>query len=132
MNFEKTKEYGPSILRIGLALVFLWFGLNQLFDPGSWVGWVPGWIHPIVHPAIVVFVNGIFEVALGTMLLIGFMTRLSALILGVHLFFISLSVGYGGTMVRDLGLFIATFSIVLIGSGKFSLDNKFGRKGFFK
>ena len=128
MNFDKIKEYGSSLLRIGMALVFLWFGLNQLFDPGSWVGWVPGWIHPIVHPAIVVFVNGIVEVILGTMLLLGFFTRTVSLILGLHLLGISFGIGYSATMIRDLGLAIATLSITLTGPDKLCLSNKLKKK----
>lgn len=125
INFEKIKNYGPAVVRMGLALVFLWFGLNQLFDPGSWIGWVPGWIHPIVHPAIVVFVNGLVEVILGTILLLGFFTRTASLILGLHLLGIAFSIGYSATMIRDLGLAIATLSITLTGPDKLCLSNKF-------
>jgi len=41
MNTLKNKLLGfrkasPTVLRIGMALVFIWFGMSQLIDVNSW------------------------------------------------------------------------------------------------
>ena len=44
---EINSEYGKRVLRISLSLVFLWFGINQLYFPSSWIGFVPSFLSGI-------------------------------------------------------------------------------------
>ncbi len=135
------KEYGFLILRLGLSFLFLWFGITQLVSPESFYGYVPPWMYqhhltmmgpfhvPFVHqmvsnPSPFVIMNGIFETILGICLLLGLFTRLAAFLLAVHLFFIALSLGYNDVAVRDLALFFATVSLVIMGPDRFSLERK--------
>ena len=140
MNIEKYKEYSPVVLRISLSLVFLWFGLSQIFNPDMFLGYLPDWAVDyagMMHMRFAIipdstyfllFLNGTMETALGTFLLLGVFTRLSSLFLGVHLFFIMLSLGYNDVAVRDFGLALATFSIFLHGADKWCLDKKIKNK----
>jgi len=41
MDWEKYKSYGPILVRYGVGIVFLLFGLDQLFNPGNWLAWLP-------------------------------------------------------------------------------------------
>jgi uncharacterized membrane protein YphA (DoxX/SURF4 family) len=118
-------DHGKILLRISLALLFLWFGVNQLYSPANWTGFVPEQISSIISAGTIVFLNGILEVILGLTLLVGIYTRLSALILALHLFPIALSMGYSAITIRDLGLALATLSIVFLGPDSLSLDSKF-------
>ena len=37
----KREELAKPVLRIALALVFLYFGFSQVINPDAWVGFVP-------------------------------------------------------------------------------------------
>jgi len=143
-NFiEKNKKYSTDIVRVALSIVFLWFGINQLISPESFLGYIPQWIYQqepqmMMHGFMqlirvpnfvhgIIMLNGIFEATFGTLLLIGFYTRISAFLLALHLFGISFSLGYNDIAVRDFGLTIATISLIFSGGGIFSLDRKLHR-----
>ncbi len=124
---QKFHEYAPAILRISVSLVFLWFGFTQLFHPSSWVSYLPQWTGKfIISQTTIVILNALFEIFFGILLLIGFYTRLSALLLGVHLLGITLSIGLNATGIRDFGLTFATLAIFLYGPDKLTLDYKSG------
>lgn len=123
-----SREIGSTILRVGLALVFFWFGTQQLMDPSSWAGFVPDFAGNIIAPGILVTINGLMELALGGLLLFGVYTRFAALILGLHMFGIAFSIGLNPIGVRDFGLAIATISIALLGPDAYSLDTYFAKK----
>jgi uncharacterized membrane protein YphA (DoxX/SURF4 family) len=117
-----NSENGKIILRISLALVFLWFGINQVYSQSEWVGFIPDFLSEIINPNLLVLINGSFEIILGIALITGFYTRLSALLLSLHLFGIALSIGYNPIAIRDLGLALATLSIFFNGTDKWCYD----------
>ena len=59
------------------------------------------------------------------MLLVGYYTRVSSLLLTIHLLGISISLGYNDIAIRDLVLTIATFVVFLNGKDKWCLDSKY-------
>ena len=132
------KEYAPIVVRIGVSLVFLYFGISQLIDAESFVGWLPNWaqgIHmsyPWMHKLYIeavtsvtfIHFNGIFEIIFGSLLILGLFTKLVAFLLALHLLGIVITLGFNEIGVRDFGLMMATFSVFLNGSDKFSLDKK--------
>ena len=138
MHLNQYKDYAPVVVRIGISLVFLWFGLHELTDAASFVGWLPDFItnphgmmmggmqmmHVNFTPLRFVYGNGIFEVVFGLLLLLGLFTRVSAFLLGIHLLGIAFSIGYNEIGVRDFGLTLATFSIFLYGADIWCLDRK--------
>lgn len=115
---------GPTIVRIALALVFLWFGSQQLINTGAWLSFVPDFAISMSHlsAATLVHFNGAFEIVFGLALLVGFFSRTSALLLGLHLFSITLTLGLSAIGVRDFGLALATLSIVFAGGGIWTVD----------
>jgi uncharacterized membrane protein YphA (DoxX/SURF4 family) len=120
-----TNKYAPIILRIGLAGVFLWFGINQIIDPSAWFGFIPQYALSLtgLTAATLVHYNALFEILAGTMLLFGLFTRVVAFILFLHIFDIALTVGLNDSIgIRDLGLAVATFVIFLNGLDMWSLD----------
>ena len=126
---EIIKKISPVVLRVAMALVFLWFGLNQVFDTDSWIFFLPEFLRNYVQePAMLVFMNGIVEIFLGTFLLVGVYVRFSAFVLAINLSAIVIAVGYNSVGVRDFGLAVATFAIALNGSDFFSFDEYFKRK----
>ncbi len=123
----RSRNYSPAVLRMGLSLVFLWFGISQLARPESFLGYVPQWLSS--YSDMLLFGNGLFDLLIGALLLLGVFTRIAALIGGLHLLSISLfSVGYNEVGVRDAGLAVAAFSVFLNGEDSFCLGRMLRRK----
>lgn len=125
-NNPSLTKYAPVITRIGMALVFLWFGFTQVTSPDAWTPLIPEFITNITHLSALTFVyiNGGMEIILGILLILGIYTRISALILALHLLAITVDVGYNAIGIRDLGLTMATFSVFLSGPDFISIDFK--------
>ena len=111
---------GYHVLRIGLAILFLWFGFSQLLDSLSWVSWVPDWAVNLlsIPPAMIVMLNGVVEVLGGTILAMGLFVLPVVIILGLHLLVIVVEIGATAIGVRDFGLMMATFALGLLGKGE--------------
>jgi uncharacterized membrane protein YphA (DoxX/SURF4 family) len=118
--------FAPVVLRYGLVALFLWFGLSQVLNPEMWIAWVPEWVDGVLGLSAIdiVLINGWLESVGGSLLLIGFQTRLVALILSLHLFFIAFEVGYNDVGVRDFILAVATLALFMFGPDKYSLDDR--------
>lgn len=126
------KSWAPAVVRVGLSLVFLWFGSQQLMHTESWVGIVPDWAASLsgMSASTLVLLNGGFEVIFGLAMLVGFFTRTAALLLALHMFQIVSIVGYNDIGVRDFGLAMATLSVFLHGMDKLCLDARLSRTTF--
>ena len=121
----KMKEYAPVVVRIALSLVMLWFGTQQLIQTSMWEGLIPSWATSLsgLSAPILVTLNGAFEVIFGTALLLGIFTRITALLLALHLIGITFTMGYTSIGVRDFGLTFALLSVALYGPDVFTLEN---------
>ncbi len=111
---QRASVYASLVLRCGLAVVILWFGVQQLLNAEAWTIWLPSWTAISgIAPSTIVYLNGGFEVAAGTALLFGFWTRLVAFVLFLHMSLIVFDIGLNPTGVRDFGLAIALLAIAL-------------------
>jgi uncharacterized membrane protein YphA (DoxX/SURF4 family) len=124
---EKYKGYAPITVRMGVAIVFLWFGINQIINPELFFSYVPQIFYQF-GPSTLVLTNGVFETLFGSLLLLGVFTRLTSFLLSMHLLFIVIGLGYNDVAVRDFGLMLATFSVFLNGPDKASLDRQIDLK----
>ncbi|PIR41379.1 MAG: hypothetical protein COV31_01635 [Candidatus Yanofskybacteria bacterium CG10_big_fil_rev_8_21_14_0_10_46_23] len=116
---SRSLNYSHIFIRLGLAIVFLWFGVDKFFSPDYWINaWVPHWLIGFssrfgVDALTLIYSTGVFEVLVGISLITGvFMTTFSALAL-VFLIFILLSVGLNEITIRDfsiIGGFLAILS----------------------
>jgi|SRR5581483_2218511 len=122
---EKLKSFSPVLLRIGLALIFLWFGTNQFTHTNDWLGFVPDSIANLSHlsTTTLVHLNGAFEIIFGAALLLGIFTRFVSFLLALHLLDIMFIVGLNALGVRDFGLTIATFAVWMHGRDFLTLDS---------
>lgn len=106
---EATQEWGPTVARVALGLVLLWFGLHELFQPSLWTGYVPA-LPSTSHLALgLVVVHGWVLVMLGVALCLGVAIRLAAALSALALLEIVLSLTFTGGLsdivARDLGVF---------------------------
>src|SRR3989338_7692565 len=119
---SRVSRFAPVLLLVSMSLLFLWFGINQIFNPTMFFGYLPEFILFSDFAGTVVLLNGIFELILGVALLLGFLTRPVAFVLSLHLLSIAITLGYNDIAVRDLALALATLSIVLQGPDQWCLD----------
>jgi len=120
----RMKKFAPVVLRIGISLVFLWFGSQQLLHTAQWTALIPQSVMDMSHLTAVtlVHINGAFEIVFALALIIGFHIRITALLLALHILDIIYVVGYGQTGVRDFGIAIGTIAVFLYGMDGWSLD----------
>jgi len=121
------QDLGLLILRIGLGGVFLWFGIDKFIKPMPWTQWIPPWFSAILPISVVLFIYllGVFETVVGLMMFTGFYTKLGAGLASALLVGIIVSTGYNEIMIRDAGLLFLALGIVMLGSGRWSIDEKY-------
>lgn len=66
-----TSSLPTVVLRSGLALAFLFPPINALYDPISWIGYFPGFMHGLLPDMILLHTFGIIEVAIALWILSG-------------------------------------------------------------
>ena len=125
---SKYSWLAMPVLRYGIAAVYFYFAISQLLDPEMFTFYLPNWISSVADPVTVVYANAVFELVFASLLVIGKFTRISALLLALHLLAISISLGFTQNGVRDFGLTIATFAIFLAGPDKLCLEAKKSKK----
>lgn len=118
------EKFSPTVLRIGMAIVVIWFGAQELMHPEMWISYIPDSAVSIstMSASALVHLNGAFEIVFGIAMLIGIKTRLSALLLALHMFEITYVVGYDAVGMRDLGLAFGLLSVSMFGSSPLSFD----------
>src|SRR3989344_3730275 len=126
MTLSMLSFFAPTFLRVGMSLIFLWFGFSQIIDARSWIGYLPELTSKLpISAENFIFLNGVFEIIFGILLLIGLFTRISAFLLGIHLLGIAMSLGLTATGVRDFGLTFATIYTFLNGPDAFCIEKKY-------
>jgi uncharacterized membrane protein YphA (DoxX/SURF4 family) len=126
MQSEVLQRYAQLILRLGLGVVFLIFGLDKFRSEeaqfASWADWVPGWFSMLIGGRVkgFIYVLGVFEVLVGLAFLIGYVLFWAALLSSLFLLatvLLSTSGPFFGKVdqstIRDIGLLGGTLSLML-------------------
>ena len=126
---EQGKENAAVVTRLGIVTIFLYFGIFQIVKPAHFLGYLPSFLFSKPYAQALVIGNGVFELIFAIALLVGFYTRLSAFLLGIHLLGITAHLAFSLSFLsdivwRDIALTIVTFSIVLYGADKWCYDTK--------
>ncbi|MCB1910155.1 MAG: DoxX family protein [Rhodocyclaceae bacterium] len=127
-NTQTLQDYGTSILRIALGVMFLAHGLLKVLVftlPGT-----AGFFESVGFPGFTAYIVAPAEILAGVALIVGFRTRLVAaatipLLLGA----LSVHTGNGWVFSAENGgweypayLVVAAFAQALLGSGALSID----------
>ncbi len=116
--FESLR-YSQLSLRIGLALVFLWFGMYAFIQPEYWVeGWMPGFAQRVVvgigmGTDNAMFLLGLFEVIVAVSIATGFFMRYFAAAAAVLVISVIAVHGFNEVIVRDVGILSGLIALVL-------------------
>ena len=128
---ERMEYYAPSLLRMGLALVYLWFGISQIMSPLLFTQYIPDFLTALLdNSELIVLSSGIIVSLLGLLLLLGLMTKIVAWILVFHMIIVLNGIGYNSMGVKSFGILIGTITIAMTRNDSLRLDNKikFGKK----
>ena len=124
-DLKNLKKYSPITVRYGIGLVFLLLGIDQLTRPEAWLAYFPEFLSNFAfEEASFFFFNGIFDTAVGALLLIGFFTRTIAFLAVLHMIGVISVVRYNDIGIRDFGILLGTFSVLLHGKDGWCLDIK--------
>ncbi len=144
VNKEVLAKWGPTVLRVGVGLVFFAHGSQKMWGwfggPGL-TGWL-NFVDAMGFPKALAVLAALAEFFGGLGLILGFLTRFSAFgifcvmavaILKVHLkdgffmnWFLTQNKGHG--IEYSLTLLLAASSLILSGCGKLGLDNIIWKK----
>ena len=129
MKKEIFRDLPILLIRLGLGFVFFWFGIDKFVHPGLWIGWIPHRVLSLVpiFPGIFIFLLGIIETVLGSLLLLGIFVRFVAFVSALHLLAIIFSLGFNDIVVRDIGLLTMAVALVIEKKHPLCLD-RFIRK----
>ena len=128
---NKHRHVGLLVLRIGIGLMFIVHGAPKLFDgPEKWVkiGAAMASLGIEFAPAFWGFMAAISEFFGGICLILGFVFRPACILLTITMLVAAISHlsrgdGIGGAS-HAIELGIVFLSLILIGAGRYSLDEK--------
>jgi uncharacterized membrane protein len=100
-------------IRIGLAFVFIYFGIDKLINPINWLGYIPAWIEAMMPLRQFVLANGVIEIILGLGLLYDKTLRIAANIIVLFLAGVIASLGFDEVTVRDTGLLFMAIALAI-------------------
>lgn len=103
------------ILRVGMAITFLWIGVLIFRDPQAWGSYLQPWAaHLLPIPIREAMIGtAALDITIGFFLLIDVMTWLAAMLGAVHLAIVLTVVGINVVTVRDIGLFAAALALMI-------------------
>ncbi len=107
------KKSAYHILRIGLAITFLWIGILIFREPEAWGGYLKPWAAGLLPIPLKQAMIGtaILDIAIGFLLLVNVLTWLAALIGAIHLVIVLTASGINAITIRDIGLLASCLAI---------------------
>ncbi len=98
------------VLRLSLAAVFLWFGIDKFFHPAYWLNtWMPSSFVSLgavfhISASSLMYSLGVVELLVGISLVSNMFVDFFALVAIILLVTISLFYGFNEILVRDIGI----------------------------
>jgi putative oxidoreductase len=123
-RLNALQPVGLLLLRLALGIIFIWHGYPKLTHPNAMHGIF------VQHglPGYFVTVAGVLEVFGGGLLILGFLTRIAALLLAIEMAVAIWKVHSAGGYLAvhnyefPLALAAACFAIATVGAGRASVD----------
>jgi|SRR3989344_1537470 len=107
--FESLK-YSNLFLRLGLAGVFIWFGVDKFISPQYWVSaWVPQSTLSLaskfgITGLDIINISAVFELLVGASILSNIFVKVFSLLAVIFLLTVLFTFGINEVLVRDIGL----------------------------
>lgn len=114
---KNFKWPSPEILLVlGLAYVFLSFGIQKIIMTDHWIGWMPVWMEGLMGMSMVTWTKmvGAIEIIFGVGLIIPKTRTIAAVLMALHLLPVLYVTRFSDIGVRDTGLLLMTLSILAL------------------
>ncbi len=114
----QSLKYSNLVLRLSLAIVFFWFGIDKFFHPDYWINaWVPQSISSFaanfkIRPIDIIYISGVFETLVTTSLVTNIFITLFSSLAVLFMASIMFFNGFSEVLMRDVGLMGAFLSLV--------------------
>ena len=102
--------YSNLFLRLGLAAVFIWFGVDKFLNPEYWLNsWVPQSALLIaskvgISGIDIVYASGVFELLIGASVLSNIFIKIFSVLALIFLVVVLFTFGISEVLIRDIGL----------------------------
>ena len=103
------------VLRVGVAITFLWIGILILKTPEAWGGYLQPWAAGLLPLSIAEAMMGtaMLDIGIGLFLLIDSFVWLAALVGAVHLVIVLTVSGITDITVRDIAILAAAIALII-------------------
>lgn len=117
------------ILRVGMAITFIWIGVLIIKSPESWAGYMQPWAVKLLPVPIEQALLGtaVLDIIVGLLLLIDWYAWVGGIIGTLHLISVLVVSGISDITIRDIGLLTATIALA-IEALPFSIKSRLLRK----
>ncbi|MEK7473302.1 MAG: DoxX family membrane protein [Patescibacteria group bacterium] len=108
------KQASFHLLRVGLAITFLWIGILILKSPEAWGGYLQPWAMELLPLPIRQMMIGtaILDIVVGVLLLVGVWTWIAAALAAFHIAVVLTVSGINAITVRDIGLLAGALAVL--------------------
>ena len=108
------KKTSFHILRVGLAITFLWIGILIFKQPEAWGGYLAPWAINLLPVSLEQAMIGtaILDIVIGVLFLFDFWVWFAALVGAVHLIIVLTVSGITDITVRDIGILAAAVALM--------------------
>jgi uncharacterized membrane protein len=102
------------LLRVGIAVTFLWIGILIFKFPAAWGGYIQPWVADLLPMTIrqAMLGTAVLDIVIGFFLLIDAYVWIAACLATVHLAIVLTVSGITDITVRDIGLLAASLSLL--------------------
>jgi len=109
------KKISYHVLRIGLAITFLWIGVLIIQSPEAWGGYLQPWALKLIPGSLVnaMIATAILDILVGVCLLFNIFTCIAALLGAFHLVVVLSTTFITEISARDIGLLFATLALAI-------------------
>lgn len=130
--FGSLASWGPDFLRLGAGVILIMHGYPKLFGPKPGLKGFSGYLQSLGFspPLFWAYVVAITEFVGGVCLILGFLTRLWALVVALEFLVIILKVKWGkgldmgqGGFEYDWALLMMALSLLVTGPGRAAVDH---------
>ncbi len=115
----QSHQYSHLFVRYGIAVVFLWLGIEKFIQPHSWLALgAPAWIEHLatsigMSAANIFVLTGIFEILIATSLATAFFERWFAPAGALFLLASVVANGFTQTAMYDIGMIGGLLAIIV-------------------
>ncbi len=105
-------NFSPLLLRVGLAIVFLYAAISSTVQPSDWIGYLPSILTDHFSATVLLKVFSVYELLLAAWLLSGVYVRYGALLCAVTLGgIVASNFSLLPISFRDIGLMFAALAL---------------------